>query len=112
MTSDIKIKELVIKELNEENKVHPPFHNQHEAYAVLREEVERLDEESKRLLVILDQMWQRIRTDRDMRTMLNDAERCAVAAAQRAIQLAAVCQKARSGDRKEYLWPSKTTQQR
>ena len=47
MTSIEKIKELVQQELNEANEIHPQFHSDHEAWAVIKEELEECEEELK-----------------------------------------------------------------
>lgn len=91
-----EIERLAEKELRAANKIHPPFASQHEAFAVLAEEIEELHDESNKLQTIQSWMWTKVRSDESMETHLDDAERCAIAAAQEAIQVAAMCRKARS----------------
>lgn len=90
-----EIERLAEKELKAANKIHPPFASQHEAFAVIVEEIEELCDESNKLQTIQSQMWKRVRADESMEIHLDDAERCAIAAAQEAIQVAAMCKKAR-----------------
>lgn len=92
---EYEIRNLAERELREANQIHPQFASQHEAFAVLLEEIQELSEESKKLQGISSQMWQKVRTDKSIQPHLDDAERCAIAAAQEAIQVVAMCQKAK-----------------
>lgn len=93
MTSIEKIKELVQQELKEANEIHPQFHSDHEAWAVIEEEVEECKEALEYLQSYMRVMWRGIREDRDIDGLLTFAQRQAMNLAAEAIQVAAMYEK-------------------
>lgn len=93
MTSIEKIKELVQQELNEANEIHPQFHSDHEAWAVIKEEVEECKEALGCLRSYMRVIWRGIREDKDIDELLTFAQRQAMSLAAEAIQVAAMCEK-------------------
>lgn len=92
-----KILALAAEELADANTKHPPkFHSMHEAYAVIKEELEELKDEVELFELYFDKMWDDVRDD------CNEAAGCelehmwkyAVKAAQESIQVIAMCDKA------------------
>jgi len=55
------ISELVIYEFQRASKLFPPFHSDHESYAVLLEEVEEMKLESDLTMSYLNDIWHNIR---------------------------------------------------
>lgn len=75
---------------------HGLFHSDHEAWAVLKEEVEELLElfDEDKLYVDIDKLWDKVRRDEticagDMREIYDWAKSCA----KEAVQVMAMCQK-------------------
>lgn len=93
MTDNMKIEILIAEELVKANKLHPPFHSQHEAYAVIQEELEELQEEVAECYKQLEEIWMNVRTDDSIRHQVKMLRKHAVFAAQEAIQVAAMCYK-------------------
>lgn len=93
MTSIERIKELAQQELKEANEIHPQFHSDHEAWAVIKEEVDECEEAMEALQSYMQAMWRRIRTDKDIDEWLTFTQRQAVNLAAEAIQVAAMCEK-------------------
>ena len=93
MTAREKIFELVNQELKEANEQYPLFHSPHEAYAVLKEEVEELQYNAGRLESLTGQMWAKVKVDVEIETITDPIHAQAVNAAMEAIQIAAMCEK-------------------
>lgn len=93
MTERETIEKLVELELDEANKTYPLFHSPHEAYAVLKEEVEELEYEANWVTGLLDVMWREVKADEDILQTANDIHKRAVMLVQEAIQVAAMCEK-------------------
>lgn len=53
MTELSDIQKLVDKELEEANKKYPLFHSDHEAYAVIKEEIEECEEDIRKMEMVL-----------------------------------------------------------
>lgn len=94
MTDNKIIHKLIEEELAEANKKHPLFADAHHAYAVIKEEVEELHEELVACEGLLSDMWHRIREDMGAEDVLRQLQAHAIYAAQEAIQVAAMAQKA------------------
>lgn len=94
MTDKKIIHSLIKEELAEANKMHPLFSSQHEAWAVIREEVEELHEEIIACKGLQEEMWHRIRNDWGTEDILKQLYAHAIYATQEAIQVAAMAQKA------------------
>ena len=93
-----KVQELVAFELERANTIHPPkFNSYHEAYAVIREEIEEGQAELQDLSLLSYGLWEHVKTDYDEAIIetLNVMEYKAVMAAAELIQVAAMCRKAR-----------------
>ena len=89
------IEELAAEELVDANTKHDPtFHSAHEAYAVLKEEVEELIEEVKEVEYNLNVMWNKVKEDRSNKEVLTMMKYYAISAVQEAIQVIAMCDKA------------------
>lgn len=63
MTDRDEIIKLVKTELDEANKIHPPFNSAHEGYAVILEEFEEMMEEINRASDNIKVMWNNIKID-------------------------------------------------
>lgn len=87
--------ELAEKELEEANEKYPLFHSPHEAYAVIAEEQEECSAEMCALNNAIWDMWQKVKHDEDYSVWLKLAEGHAINLAREAIQVAAMCKKAR-----------------
>lgn len=94
MTDNRIIHNLIEEELAEANQKHPLFHSPHEAYGVIKEEVEELHEELVACEGLLGDMWHRIREDMGTEDVLRLLQAHAIYAAQESIQVAAMAQKA------------------
>lgn len=94
MTDNKIIHNLIEEELAEANQIHPLFHSPHEAYAVIKEEVEELHEELVACEGLLSDMWHRIREDMDAEDVLRQIAGHAVSATQESVQVGAMAKKA------------------
>lgn len=93
MTSRDEINRLAEIELQEANKKYPLFHSQHEAYAVLKEEVEEMMEEADRCHTELEKMWTNTREDFGCTYIIQQLRGHALYCVQEAIQVIAMCDK-------------------
>jgi predicted nuclease with TOPRIM domain len=93
MTDEKIIEKLIERELVEANEKFPLFQSPHEAYGVLKEEVEELTEEVETMNKRLADLWREVREDEPTNGTAGIIYRYAVAAAQEAIQCAAMCKK-------------------
>lgn len=85
---------LVEKELASANERFPQFHSPHEGWAVIREEVEELLQETDDVEEALNTLWVRVRYNmRDNPCFATKIKERAVAAACEAVQVAAMAQK-------------------
>lgn len=89
-----RIEELVVQELDEANEKYPLFHSPHEAYAVIKEEVDELTYEVKVLIDWeINNMWREVKSDRSIEDIAKSIYNHAIFAAQEAIQVAAMAEK-------------------
>ena len=89
--------ELVDKELQSANEKFPLFSSNHEAYAVIKEEVEEAEEEAGNINAFMDLAWAKIRTNKTHGDIAEEWEKVYNAAARMAIesiQTAAMARKA------------------
>ena len=69
------------------------YHSTHEAFAILKEEVEEADEALDLLQNKLESIWQNIKLNWVTDTEVYQAKAAALALAEEAVQCAAVCEK-------------------
>ena len=87
---------LATEELIRANKEHPLFHSDHEALAVIMEEVSECAEEAERLEIMIESFKDAVFTGRDDTTKKARAQglrKRAVMCAREAIQTVAMCDK-------------------
>lgn len=92
-----KIQALAAEELADANTKHPPtFNSMHEAYAVLKEELEEAAEELEMCRERLDMLWLCVKNDDSLLTNKNLGyiKAYAVRAVQEFVQVVAMCDKA------------------
>ena len=90
----VSINQAVCYELQQITKkygVH--YASPHEGYAVLKEEVEEVEESLELLKDKLSQIWQNIRMNWNDSTVVYGAQQAAVSVAEEAVQCAAVCER-------------------
>ena len=83
-------------ELKNANKVHEPFHNPHEGYAVLKEEIEEADEARHLAEEPWNKLWLFIKKDMPaevLRLQIDEMENNLVSQAAETIQAIAMCRK-------------------
>lgn len=95
-----KIEKLVAEELARANEKFPAFSSNHEAYAVLLEEVEELQHEVERVDFYRDLLWfttkgknQNYTLEGGLRVFAEQVKVRAINTAEEAIQVAAMCDK-------------------
>ena len=91
------IEQLAAEELVEANTKHEPkFNSSHEAYAVLKEEVEEMQLEVEMVDERLSMLWQCVKNDNDIASEKNlkYIKAYATRAIQEGIQVIAMCDKA------------------
>ena len=93
-----KVQKLVSFELERANTIHPPkFNSYHEAYAVILEEFEEMTVDAEKLKSFIGILWNNVKHDRekDVVDWLKLTEERAEHMIAEAIQVAAMCRKAR-----------------
>ncbi len=93
MTELSKIQALAYEELKEANKKYPLFHSDHEAYAVIMEELEETEENVKAMGYCIQGMWNYVKRDKKPRKSVENLKNFALKTAAEAIQVAAMCDK-------------------
>ena len=88
-----KVRQLVDVELAAANERFPQFHSQHEGWAIIKEEVDELEEALIYTKLTLNDLWEEIKHDRKAKSAVQDVFANAINAACEAIQVAAMCQK-------------------
>lgn len=87
------IRALVGKELAAANERFPQFHSQHEGYAVIKEEVDELKEDTNRIDGRIACLWDMVRFNNSCEELVSRIYDDAINAACEAIQVAAMCKK-------------------
>ena len=93
MTNTEKIIKLINEELDEANEKFPPFHSPHEAYGVIKEELEETKEELECCEKALEKYWMNVKLDIKQYADITKMEVYAINVAKEAIQVAAMCRK-------------------
>lgn len=84
---------LVVDEYDRANREHPALHSDHEAFAVLVEEVCELGEELDAIRGNMRDQWELIRKNESSLFTVAEIELYAIRAACEAVQVAAVCER-------------------
>ena len=92
---ETQVRELVLTELAAANRKHPPFHSQHEGYAVILEEMQETEEAIRLANIDLEIAWRNIRDDISAEVEISGLKDRAIQVACEAIQVAAMCEKFR-----------------
>lgn len=93
MTELSKIQELADEELKEANEKYPQFSSDHEAYAVILEELEETEKNVKAMGYCIQAMWDYVKRDKKPRKSVENLKNFALNTAAEAIQVAAMCDK-------------------
>lgn len=96
MTDKKIIHSLIEQELKEANEKFPQFASDHEAFAVVLEEFEEVKDELEACERNLSGIWGQVKNNGNTHTFYEFTENYAVQMIQEAIQLAAMCRKARA----------------
>lgn len=93
----IGVKELATQELARANSMYPLFASNHEAYAVIKEELEETRQEIKYAEMYLDEIWRMTKSDyqdEQFVGVLEEGWKTMILAAAESIQTAAMFEKA------------------
>lgn len=89
------IEDMVQNELKEANKLHSMFSSDHEAYAVIKEEVEEASFEFINLENYLGNLWHKVVEDEpNKKRIYDEMKKASIRAIQETIKVAAMCDKA------------------
>ena len=91
--TDITINQLIHEELTSALKKFPLFHSEHEAYAVLKEEIEEAEIELTAIKRWLEILWSYTKTNNNTTEYYETIKRCATNLIQETAQIAAMCDK-------------------
>lgn len=92
VTNDDEIQYLISKEKNNALR-YGKYHSDHEAYAVVKEEIEECESELDMVRLCFDKMWAYIKKDQDNTYNLKDIKRYSIRAIKELIQVCACCDK-------------------
>lgn len=87
------VTQLVADELRTANENYPLFASNHEAYAVIKEELEEAEDELKEFKYHIENLWNMTKENLNCTDQFDIMKRRAMLLAQEAIQLAAMCLK-------------------
>ena len=89
------IEEMIQQELKEANKTHQMFNSEHEAYAVIKEEIEEASFEFISIENYLGNLWHKVVEDEpNKKRIYEEMKKASIRAIQESIQVAAMCDKA------------------
>lgn len=80
-------------EVDRVDKIHPLYHSNHEAIAVLAEEVEEAEDELKYIKERVNSMWERVKGDHSIDYTAELTKDLAIMLANEAVQVAAACER-------------------
>lgn len=88
------LSEEVICEVEHAREEHEElFSSNHEAYAVLKEEIEETLVEIDNIITILDKIWEYVKSDSDISRLTSRMQKTALLCAAELIQVSGVCEK-------------------
>ena len=88
------LSEEVIGEVERAKEEHEEFFSSnHEAYAVLKEEIEEALVEIDNIITILDKVWEYVKLDSDIGRLASRMQKTALLCAAELIQVSGVCEK-------------------
>lgn len=88
------LSEEVIGEVERAKEEHEEFFSSnHEAYAVLKEEIEETLVEIDNIITILDKVWEYVKLDSDIGRLASRMQKTALLCAAELIQVSGVCEK-------------------
>lgn len=93
MTSNKTIEELIELELFEANEIHPQFASDHEAWAVIKEEMEKCEKAIKYASHFTAYAWEKVKKNCEIDAELKQIKMWAMNLTVEAIQVAAMCKK-------------------
>ena len=100
---ELHIEALINEELDRIVEEHGYFNSDHEAYAVIKEEVEEVEEDLDNLRFGLEVFWEHVRNDDDNLENAEAIERNGIELIKEAVQVVACCRKYRWGHLKEWV---------
>lgn len=89
----LKLSDLASLELSKALAVHGDFNSDHEAYSVLKEEVEECEEELRIIRKQLEEIWASVKQDDSIDIWAESLGNTALRLSQEAIQVVAMCRK-------------------
>lgn len=93
MTKAENITPLIVEELKRANGIYDYFNSSHEAYGVIKEEIEEAEIEMKKCKETLEVIWLRVKSNINYNEEINQLKQASIALIQEAIQVAAMCEK-------------------
>lgn len=100
---EVHIEALIEDELDRIVKEHGYFSSDHEAYAVIKEEVEEVEEDLDNLQFCLEMFWEHVRNDDDNFENAEAIERNGIELIKETVQVIACCRKYKRGHLKDWL---------
>ena len=91
--TDITISQLIHEELSSALIKYPLFHSEHEAYAIIKEEIEEAESDLKDIKSDLEMIWFDTRANYNPSSFYKDIRKYAVNLIKESAQIAAMCDK-------------------